>query len=122
MLLRLLFKIEKIVKFKKRTRVLRRKAYKSFLKWKQNQKHHRKVLFVTGARQIGKSTLVRYLGETEYSSLIEINLLSDQEAKEALAHAQNTQDFLNRLITLSDGNFNEGDTLIFIDEIQELLM
>ncbi len=99
--------------------MLRRKAYESFLEWKRNQKHSRKALFVTGARQIGKSTLIRHLGETQYSSFIEVNLLSDKEARNVLAQAQSSSDFINRLVTLTTGDFIEGETLVFIDEIQE---
>lgn len=86
----------------------------------KSQTQKRKALFVTGARQIGKSYLVQHLGRTEYSSFIEINLLRDKVAKKALAEAQSTQDFLNRLMVLSPGPFIENETLIFIDEIQEL--
>ncbi len=75
---------------------------------------------MTGARQIGKSYLIRYLGETEYTSLVEINLLNDKEAKRVLAEAQNAQDFINRLVSLTSKPFIEGDTLVFIGEIQEL--
>lgn len=100
--------------------MLRRKAYQKILAWKKNQKAKRKALFVTGARQIGKSYLIQHLGVTEYGSLVEINLLKDQVAKETLAGATSTQDFLNRLAVLSDTPFIDGNTLIFIDEIQEL--
>ena len=41
-------------------------------------------------------------------------------AKETLAGARSTQDFMNRLATLSQAPFIEHDTLVFIDEIQEL--
>lgn len=104
----------------RRTAVLRRKAYQLLLDWKKSQSRKRKALFVTGARQIGKSYLIQHLGRTEYASLVEINLLRDKVAKETLAAARSTQDFINRLAVLSEAPFIEGDTLVFIDEIQEL--
>lgn len=100
--------------------MLQRKAYQLLLEWRRSQSRKRKALFVTGARQIGKSYLIQHLGKTEYASLIEINLLRDEAAKEMLAAARSTQDFINRLTLLSEGPFIEGDTLVFIDEIQEL--
>ena len=98
--------------------MLRRKAYQLLLDWKKSQSRKRKALFVTGARQIGKSYLIQHLGRTEYASLVEINLLRDKVAKETLAAARSTQDFINRLAVLSEAPFIEGDTLVFIDEIQ----
>lgn len=100
--------------------MLQRKAYSLFLEWKKSQQNKRKALFVTGARQIGKSYLVRHLGETEYSSLVEINLLNDKSAKKALSEAMNALDFINRLVTFASEPLIEGNTLVFIDEIQEL--
>lgn len=100
--------------------MLQRKAYQPLLEWKKSQSRKRKALFVTGARQIGKSYLIQHLGRTEYASLVEINLLRDEAAKEMLAAARSTQDFINRLTLLSEGPFIEGNTLVFIDEIQEL--
>lgn len=49
----------------RRTAVLRRKAYQLLLDWKKSQSRKRKALFVTGARQIGKSYLIQHLGRTE---------------------------------------------------------
>lgn len=90
------------------------------LDWKKGQSSKRKALFVTGARQIGKSYLIRHLGNTEYASLVEINLLRDKDAKKALADAKNTQDLINRIAVLTKEPLIEGNTLVFIDEIQEL--
>lgn len=100
--------------------MLKRKAYRLMLDWRNSQSSKKKALFVTGARQIGKSYLIRHLGETEYSSLVEINLLRDRGAKDALVDAKGTQDFINRLAVLSPEPFIEGETLVFIDEIQEM--
>lgn len=100
--------------------MLKRKAYKELLDWKSSQRSKRKALLVTGARQIGKSYLVRHLGATEYESCVELNLLENDRARNALSHAENTQDFINRIVMLTDGKFVEGNTLVFIDEVQEL--
>lgn len=100
--------------------MLKRKAYNKLLDWKSSQHSKRKALLVTGARQVGKSYLVRHLGMTEYESFVELNLLENERVKKALADAENTQDFINRIVMLADGEFVEGNTLVFIDEIQEL--
>lgn len=100
--------------------MLQRKAFQLLLEWKKSQSRKRKALFVTGARQIGKSFLIQHLGKTEYASFVEINLLRNEAAKEMLAAARSTQDFINSLVLLSEAPFIEGDTLVFIDEMQEL--
>ena len=79
----------------------------------------RKALLVTGARQIGKSYAIRAFGERRFGSYFEANLLLDAEALDTLAGARNAADFINRISLLAKSPLVEGDTLIFIDEIQE---
>ena len=100
--------------------MLKRKAYTKLLDWKYHQSLERKALLVTGARQIGKSYLIRHLGKTEYESFVELNLQENERARKALSQAADAQDFINRLIVLSSIDFVERKTLVFIDEIQEL--
>ncbi len=99
--------------------MLKRKAYDKLVAWKARQTADRKALLVTGARQIGKSYIVRHFGQSEYASFVEVNLLEDERAKRTLSNAVDTQDFLNRLMVLTGGAFIDGGTLVFIDEIQE---
>ncbi len=96
--------------------MLRRKVTKRLMDWKGASQ---KAMLVTGARQIGKSYAIREFGKTEYACYFEANLLLDKTAKEALAGAMDALDFVNRVALLSDQPLIEGDTLIFIDEIQE---
>ena len=79
----------------------------------------RKALLVTGARQIGKSYAIRAFGERRFGAYFEANLLLDAEALDALTGARNAPDFINRISLLAKSPLVEGDTLIFIDEIQE---
>ena len=100
--------------------MLKRKAYTKLLEWKSRQPSERKALLDTGARQNGKSYLERHLVMTEYDSFVELNLLENERARKALSQAADAQDFVNRLVMLSDSEFLERKTLVFIDEIQEL--
>ena len=59
--------------------MLRRKAYKELLNWKNN--HNKNCLMITGARQIGKTYLVREFGKNEYESFIEINFIKNKSLK-----------------------------------------
>ena len=95
-----------------------RKAYKSLLKWKHSES--RKPLLILGARQTGKTWLMREFGRKEYANTVYINCDS-----EPLMQTLFTTDYdIGRLIlafqaisgqTISD----DGSTLIILDEIQE---
>ena len=50
---------------------MERKAYKQLLEWKNNPRH--KPLIVNGARQVGKTWLLKYFGEKEYKNVAYIN-------------------------------------------------
>ena len=96
--------------------MLRRKVTKCLIKWKNKSQ---KALLVTGARQIGKSYAIREFGKSSFACYFEVNLLLDKVARNALAEAENAVDFINRVALLSKTLLIEGNTLIFIDEIQE---
>ena len=78
-----------------------------------------KILLVNGARQIGKSYLVRYVGKRLFKHFVEINLKEDKEGDQVFAAVKTTGDLYMRL-----GNYyskplgNKSNTLVFLDEIQ----
>ena len=96
--------------------VLKRKVTEQLLRWKETSD---KALLVTGARQIGKSFSIREFGKSNYKTYFEANLLLDKDAQESLPHASNASDFISRIALLSKNQLIEGNSLIFIDEIQE---
>ena len=50
---------------------MERKVYKQLLEWKNNPRH--KPLIVNGARQVGKTWLLKYFGEKEYKNVAYVN-------------------------------------------------
>lgn len=98
--------------------MFKRKAYEELKRWKE--RCSQTALLVTGARQIGKSYLVDLLGRTEFESMVTINLYEDKAAKKALAEAVDAEDLITRIGLLANKSLVPGETLIFIDEIQEL--
>ncbi len=96
--------------------MLRRKVTEQLERWKGMTG---KALLVTGARQIGKSYAIREFGRRSYACYVEVNLLLDRESAEILTSARNATDFINRVALLSPNPLVEGNTLIFIDEVQE---
>ncbi len=79
----------------------------------------KKALLVTGARQVGKTFLIRWVGTKLYSSFVEINFLDSRAARNLFNGALDTDNFLLRLSALSDVTLVPGETLIFFDEVQE---
>ncbi|MDE6006427.1 MAG: AAA family ATPase [Muribaculaceae bacterium] len=78
-----------------------------------------KVLVVTGARQIGKSYIIRYCASKYFPHVIEINLIRDAEGHKIFENVRTTEDFYLALSAFSSAPLgNKHDTLIFLDEIQ----
>lgn len=90
------------------------KLYRKLIEWKASER--RKPLIIRGARQVGKSTLVRAFS-LEYESFIEINL----ERKEDLSLIQlsSVKDIVETLLLREEVVPNNRLLLLFIDEIQE---
>lgn len=86
----------------------------NFLKEQQN-----KILLVNGARQIGKSYLIRYVGKQLFTHYVEINLKEDKEGDQVFASVHSTNDLYMRLSNYySKPLGDKTDTLVFLDEIQ----
>ena len=78
-----------------------------------------KILLVNGARQIGKSYIIRYVGKKMFANFVEINLKEDKEGDRLFETALTTDDLYMRLSNFSTKILgNADDTLVFLDEIQ----
>lgn len=90
------------------------KVLEQFLNENQN-----KILMVNGARQIGKSYLIRYVGKRFFTHFVEINLKEDKEGEQVFASVHTTNDLYMRLSNYySEPLGGKSDTLVFLDEIQ----
>ncbi len=78
-----------------------------------------KILLVNGARQIGKSYLIRYVGQKLFPHFVEINLKEDMEGDKVFAGVHTTDDLYMRLSNFHSSPLGDRtDTLVFLDEIQ----
>ena len=78
-----------------------------------------KILLVNGARQIGKSFLIRYVGQNLFRHYVEINLKEDLEGERVFADVHTTTDLYMRLSNFYPAPLGDrNDTLVFLDEIQ----
>lgn len=78
-----------------------------------------KILIVDGARQIGKSYIIRHVGQRLFKNYIELNMEADKVGARLFAEAKTTSDFYMALSTIAgDKMGDKASTLVFIDEIQ----
>ena len=79
----------------------------------------KKALLITGARQVGKTYIIREFGRSAFESFIEINFLENRTAQTLLENAVSSADILLRISAIADQPLIPGKTLIFFDEVQE---
>lgn len=78
-----------------------------------------KIMVIDGARQIGKSYIIRHVGSELFANYIEINLLEDSIGNRLFANTHTVNDFYLQVSMIAgDKMGNRKDTLIFLDEIQ----
>lgn len=78
-----------------------------------------KVLIIDGARQIGKSYIIREAGQELFPNYIEINLLEDSLNDRLFENTKKIEDFYLQLSMLAgDKLAAKENTLVFLDEIQ----
>ena len=83
------------------------------------QSSSNKVLIVDGARQIGKSYIIRHVGQRLYKNYIEVNMEADKLGDRVFADARTITDFYLALsVVAGDRMKDKSSTLVFIDEIQ----
>ncbi len=97
--------------------MLYRKAYEKLKEWKQQT--HRKALCIVGARQIGKTTIIREFGRREYQSFVEINFATDPKASEIFADSYVAEVLITNLTAYVQQPMEPYKTLILFDEVQE---
>lgn len=77
------------------------------------------MLLIDGARQIGKSYIIRLVGQQKFSNYIEINMEEDRLKDKIFENAKTTQDFYMALSIVAGEKMKDREnTLVFIDEIQ----
>lgn len=78
-----------------------------------------KILIVEGARQIGKSFIIRKIGTALFDNFIEINFVRDDEGEQLFKNIRTIEDFYFTLSSVHGRTLGDyHNTLIFLDEIQ----
>ncbi|MCF0181983.1 MAG: ATP-binding protein, partial [Muribaculaceae bacterium] len=96
--------------------MINRKIFNTLYNKLQNSK---KAILVTGARQVGKTFIIRQLGAAHYKHFIEINMLQEPELATMFSRTKSADDILIALSTHYGKRMVAGQTLFFFDEVQE---
>ena len=97
---------------------MKRKAYGKLLEWKASA--YRKPLILRGARQVGKTWLMKEFGKNEYKNVLYANFDLDERLRGLFDKDYDIDRILLALQALTGVNVRAGETLIILDEIQEV--
>lgn len=79
----------------------------------------KKILLIDGARQVGKTYIIRHVGQKLFENFIEVNMVEDSLGDRLFANTKTVDDFYLQISMLAGNKMKEKEnTLIFIDEIQ----
>lgn len=96
--------------------VMKRNAIKELYEWKEN--NDRKPLVILGARQVGKTWLMKEFGKEAYKKCAYVNFEDNDDLRGMFEHDFDIQRIIANLQWATDVTIDE-DTLIILDEIQE---
>lgn len=96
---------------------LKRNAISDLLKWKESET--RKPMVLKGARQVGKTWLMKEFGSSYYDSYVYFNFDEEDELKSIFETNKNPQRIVELLSMIAGEKILPGKTLIIFDEIQE---
>lgn len=96
---------------------MKRQAYESLCNWKQSQR--RKPLILRGARQVGKTYLLKHFGQKEFKSTIYLNFEEDPKLANFFKGNLKPKELLENISLYFNQAILPEETLLIFDEIQE---
>lgn len=96
---------------------IKRNIVKKLVKWKNSE--FRNPLIIQGARQVGKTYLLKSFGKKHYESTAYFNFEKSPELAQFFEHSKEPKRILENLSVLHGSNIKPQNTLIIFDEIQE---
>lgn len=96
---------------------MKRELYGDLLKWKSSAE--RKPLVLFGARQVGKTWLLKEFGNSEYLKTAFVSFDRNDAACQLLKSEKNAEKLIRGLSALTGVDITVGDTLVILDEIQD---
>lgn len=96
---------------------LKRNAISELIKWKNSE--DRKPMVLKGARQVGKTWLMKEFGRNYYDNYVYFNFDEEEELKSIFEKNKNPHRIIELLALICDERINPKKTLLILDEIQE---
>ena len=96
---------------------MKRKIYEKLVELKNNTS--KKPIMLLGARQVGKTYIIREFCKANYKNFLEINLFKDVQFVNLYRQNISSEEKFQKLKVLLNTDLDEKDTILFIDEIQE---
>ena len=97
---------------------MERKIIEKLREWKKSL--DRKPLILAGARQVGKTYILKEFGSREYENVAYLNCDHNEQARNLFAEGYDMQRIIIAIGALTHQTIKPGKTLIILDEIQEL--
>lgn len=97
---------------------MKRKVYNELIEWKNSP--NRKPLILSGARQVGKTWLMKELGKNEYKNYVYLNFDLDDRLENLFETDYNIDRILLAIQAITGIKPEKGKTLIILDEIQQV--
>lgn len=95
-----------------------RYALQELFQWKENK--NRKPLIIEGARQVGKTWLMKEFGKTAYEDVVYVNFDSNRQMAELFSHDLNVERLIMGLELYAGRKIKADTTLLIFDEVQEV--
>lgn len=95
---------------------MKREIVKDLIKWKKSK--NRKPLIIHGARQVGKTYIIKQFGKENYENIIYVNFETNHELSTQISDSIDAKYVINKLELFYGEKIIPGKTLIFFDEIQ----
>ncbi len=96
---------------------MKRNVIQDLISWKASEE--RKPMVLKGARQVGKTWLMKEFGQSCYHSFVYFNFDEEDELKSIFETNKNPQRIIELLSMIAGEKILPGETLIIFDEIQE---
>lgn len=96
---------------------MKRNAIQDLIKWKASE--DRKPMVLKGARQVGKTWIMKEFGQNYYSNYVYFNFDEEDDLKSIFETNKNPHRIIELLSLIADDKILPGETLIIFDEIQE---
>lgn len=100
--------------------MLKRKITSKLTEWKNST--NKKALLIDGARQIGKTSIIREFAKANYETFCEINFLLQSDSHAIFEHGGSADELITAITGFTKKSLIPGKSLIFLDEIQECPM